>query len=76
MVLQQAAICDGWLSGLPWLDAESIHVMAGAARTAFDDRFERCGTDGDGWRDTLTPSRSAAQRTDRVRHAAGGAAPL
>jgi gamma-glutamyltranspeptidase/glutathione hydrolase len=53
MVLQQAAICDGWLSGLPWLDAESIHVMAGAARTAFDDRVERCGGDGTGWRDTL-----------------------
>jgi gamma-glutamyltranspeptidase/glutathione hydrolase len=62
MVLQQAAICDGWLSGLPWLDAESIHVMAGAARTAFDDRVERCGSDGDGWRDTLSPEAvSAAQ---------------
>jgi gamma-glutamyltranspeptidase/glutathione hydrolase len=62
MVLQQAAICDGWLSGLPWLDAESIHVMAGAARTAFDDRVERCGADGDGWRDTLTvESITAAQ---------------
>jgi gamma-glutamyltranspeptidase/glutathione hydrolase len=54
MVLQQAAICDGWLSGLPWLDAESVHVMAGAARTAFDDRVERCGADGDGWRSTMS----------------------
>jgi gamma-glutamyltranspeptidase/glutathione hydrolase len=55
MVLQQAAICDGWLSGLPWLDAESIHVMAGAARTAFDDRVDRCGSDDPSWRSTLTP---------------------
>jgi gamma-glutamyltranspeptidase/glutathione hydrolase len=62
MVLQQAAICDGWLSELPWLDAESIHVMAGAARAAFDDRVERCGSDGDGWRATLAPDAVEAAR--------------
>lgn len=65
MVLQQAAICDGWLAELPWLDAEAVHVMAGAARVAFADRVERCGSDTDAWRTTLEESAVAAAR-DRV----------
>jgi gamma-glutamyltranspeptidase/glutathione hydrolase len=62
MVLQQAAICDGWVAGLPWLDAEAVHVMAGAARTSFADRVTRCGSDSEAWRDTLAAEEIAAAR--------------
>jgi gamma-glutamyltranspeptidase/glutathione hydrolase len=65
MVLQQAAICDGWLSELDWLGAEAVHVLAGAARVAFADRVARVGSDTDAWRDLLTPSAVATAR-DRV----------
>lgn len=65
MVLQQAAICDGWLSGIPWLDAEAVHVMAGAARVAFADRVSSCASDNDAWRRTLTPE-AVAQARDRI----------
>lgn len=54
MHLQQAAICDGRLEGLPWLSAEAVHWLAGAARLAFRDRFQRCGPDTDAWRSLLT----------------------
>jgi gamma-glutamyltranspeptidase/glutathione hydrolase len=62
MVLQQAAICDDWLAGLPWLDAEAVHVMAGAARAAFADRVGRCGSDSEAWRETLSEDEVAAAR--------------
>jgi gamma-glutamyltranspeptidase/glutathione hydrolase len=53
MVLQAAAICDGALAGRQLLDAESVHWLAESFRRAFRDRHQRCGADGDGWRDTL-----------------------
>lgn len=62
MVLQQAAICEGWLHGLAWLDAESIHVMSGAARIAFADRVQRCSTTDDVWRSTLAPAAVSSAR--------------
>lgn len=65
MVLQQAAICDGWLSGLPWLDAEAVHVLAGAARIAFADRRQHCGSDSDAWQGCLDAGAVAAAR-DRI----------
>ena len=65
MVLQQAAICDGWLAGLPWLDAESVHVLASAARIAFADRYLNCGSDNDGWGATLEAAAVKAAR-DRI----------
>ncbi|RCW45836.1 gamma-glutamyltranspeptidase/glutathione hydrolase [Halopolyspora algeriensis] len=65
MVLQQAAICDRWIAGMPWLDAEAVHVMAGAANTAFADRVQHCGSDTDSWRATMESSAIAAAR-DRI----------
>ena len=62
MVLQQAMICDGWLSGLSWMDAESIHVMACAAQLSFADRFGNCGSDNDAWLATLSPAAVKAAR--------------
>ncbi|WP_204250372.1 gamma-glutamyltransferase family protein [Mycolicibacterium goodii] len=62
MVLQQAALCDGALGETPWLGAEAIDRMARAARLAFHDRFELCGSDGSGVREVLDPRRIAEQR--------------
>lgn len=62
MVLQQAAVCDGLLDGLPWLGPESVHLMAMAARLAFADRVQRCASDSDAWRACLTPAAVAAAR--------------
>ncbi|MFB4310492.1 gamma-glutamyltransferase [Actinomadura sp. GTD37] len=62
MVAQQAGLCDGDLSGLPWLAAEAVHRMASAARVAFADRFAGCGADSDHWRGLLVPSALSAAR--------------
>ncbi|MEV0665189.1 gamma-glutamyltransferase family protein [Actinomadura luteofluorescens] len=66
MVAQQAGLCDGALSGLPWLSAEAVHRMASAARIAFADRFAGCGDGSDHWRGLLAPSalRAARARLD------------
>ena len=58
MVLQQAAICDGIVSGDEQLGVDGVHWMASAARQAFADRFASCGSDTDAWTATLTPERS------------------
>ncbi|HET7327077.1 MAG TPA: gamma-glutamyltransferase [Nocardioidaceae bacterium] len=71
MMLHQAAICDDWLRGLPWLDAEAVDVMAGAARVAFSHRVHSCGTDTDAWQACLQAPEVAAAR-DRI---AAGHAP-
>ena len=42
MLLQQAGLLDGLLTGLPTSGAESVHLLALAARRAFRDRYERC----------------------------------
>jgi gamma-glutamyltranspeptidase/glutathione hydrolase len=54
MVLQQAALCDGDLRETDLLGAPAVHRMAAAARIAFQDRWEHCGSDSDSWADLLT----------------------
>jgi Gamma-glutamyltransferase len=62
MVLQQAALCDGPLADLAWLEVDAVGLMAGAARQAFRDRWERCGGDNLAWREMLDPHEIAAAR--------------
>ena len=62
MVLQQAALCEGALDGLPLLGGDAVDLMASAARQAFRDRFERCGSDTDSWRELLAPEAIATAR--------------
>ncbi|MGY1704940.1 gamma-glutamyltransferase family protein [Geodermatophilus sp. SYSU D00697] len=62
MVLQQAGLLDGQLPGLPTLGADAVHLMALAARRAFRDRHDSCGSDRDAWRALLTPDALAAAR--------------
>ncbi|MFC4003514.1 gamma-glutamyltransferase family protein [Prauserella oleivorans] len=64
MMLQQAAVCDGVLSGLPALGGDAVHWLAAAARRAFADRFAFCGSDNDAWQDLLTTAATAAARED------------
>jgi gamma-glutamyltranspeptidase/glutathione hydrolase len=56
MVLQQAGLLDGLLTGLPTCGAEAVHLLALAARRAFRDRYESCGSDSDAWRVLLDPA--------------------
>jgi gamma-glutamyltranspeptidase/glutathione hydrolase len=63
MVLQQAALSDGLLADLPWLGADAVQLLAGAARQAFRDRWEHCGSDNEAWRDVLDPAAVAASRS-------------
>ena len=62
MLLQEAALCDGELAGLPWLGAEAVDLLARVARQAFRDRFARCGSDTDTWRELLEPAAVASAR--------------
>lgn len=62
MVLQQGALIDGLLADLPRLGADAVRLLAGAARQAFRDRWERCGSDNEAWRDLLDPAAVAAAR--------------
>lgn len=62
MVLQQAALCDGPLADLPHLGVDAVGMMASAARLAFADRVERCGSDTEAWRDCLAPASIEAGR--------------
>ena len=55
MVLQQLALVDGQIGGSPLLSPESVALFAAAARRAFRDRWQRCGSDNDAWRDLLAP---------------------
>ena len=68
MVLQQGALIDGLLAGLPWLGADAVQLFAGAARQAFRDRWERCGSDNDAWRDLLDPTAVASARNQITGH--------
>lgn len=76
MVLQQAAICDGVLSGLDQLSAEAVHWLAEAASQAFLDRFESCGSDTAAWARTLDPATVRAVRATIARGGAIVGAPL
>ena len=53
MMLQQAGLLDGMLTGLQTSGAESVHLLSLAARRAFRDRYERCASDNDAWRALL-----------------------
>jgi gamma-glutamyltranspeptidase / glutathione hydrolase len=64
MVLQQAGLLDGRLAGVPTSSAEAVDALARAARRAFRDRFERCGSGTDAWRSLLTPEALAAARRE------------
>ena len=55
MVLQQAALCDGVVGHTPWLSADAIDCMARAARMAFEDRLDLCGSANTGAGDVLAP---------------------
>ncbi|MGZ4506314.1 MAG: gamma-glutamyltransferase family protein [Blastococcus sp.] len=66
MLLQQAGLLDGLLTGLPTAGTESVHLLALAARRAFRDRYERCAADNDAWRDLL-----ADAELDRARRELG-----
>lgn len=62
MLLQQAGLCDGQLTALPWLGADAIGWLAEAARRAFHDRRQGCGADNDAWCSTLDPGALEAAR--------------
>lgn len=64
MVLQQAALCDERLGALPWLGADAVETMSRAARRAFADRWQHCGSDTDAWRDLLTDQAIASARAE------------
>ncbi|MGY1742558.1 MULTISPECIES: gamma-glutamyltransferase family protein [unclassified Blastococcus] len=64
MVLQQAGLLDGDLTGLPTLGGDAVHRMTLAARRAFRDRYERCGSDTDEWRGLLDPETLARTRRE------------
>jgi gamma-glutamyltranspeptidase/glutathione hydrolase len=64
MVLQQAGLLDGRLAGVPTSSAEAVDALARAARRAFRDRFERCGSGTDAWRSLLTPEALAVARRE------------
>jgi gamma-glutamyltranspeptidase/glutathione hydrolase len=63
MVLQQAALCEGPLAGAPWLGVDAVDLFARAARQAFADRYERCGSDTEAWRALLEPGAVEAARS-------------
>jgi gamma-glutamyltranspeptidase / glutathione hydrolase len=60
MVLQQAALCDGVLARFSFLGPEAVAWLAAAARHSFRDRWEKCASDTDAWRDLLRPEAVAA----------------
>lgn len=62
MMLQQAGLLDGLLTGLPTSGAESVHLLSLAARRAFRDRYERCASDNDAWRALLGADELARAR--------------
>lgn len=64
MVLQQAGLLDGDLATLPTCGVDAVHRMALAARRAFRDRYERCGSDTDEWRRLLEPACLAQARAE------------
>jgi gamma-glutamyltranspeptidase / glutathione hydrolase len=70
MVLQQAGLLDGLLDGLPTSSAESVHLLALAARRAFRDRYERCAADNDAWAFLLTEEQLARARAELDRQPA------
>lgn len=64
MHLHQAALLDGSLGSLDLLGPEACALLAGAARTAFDDRYASVNADNDAWRELLDPERIERQRAE------------
>lgn len=62
MLLQQAAMLDGFLCEPPPLSLDAVDLLARAARIAFADRSEGVGSDGIAWRNLLQPAATAAAR--------------
>lgn len=62
IVLHQAGLLDGSLPELDLLGPRACALFAGAARTAFDDRFAAVNADNEAWQELLDPERIAAQR--------------
>jgi gamma-glutamyltranspeptidase/glutathione hydrolase len=75
MLLQQAGLLDGLLTGLPTSGAEAVHLLALAARRAFRDRYERCAADNDAWRELLADAELARARSEFLREPVTAAAP-
>ena len=67
MMLQQAGLLDGLLTGLPTSGAESVHLLSLAARRAFRDRYERCASDNGAWRALLGADELARARRELAR---------
>jgi gamma-glutamyltranspeptidase/glutathione hydrolase len=70
MVLHQAAVLDGELAGHEQLDAESVHLLAEAARASFRHRYEHGGSDTDAWRHALSAESVSRTREEIRAHAA------
>lgn len=64
MVLHQAGLLDGSLATLDLLGPEACARLAGAARTAFDDRYARVNADNAAWSELLDPDRLTRQQAD------------
>lgn len=64
MVLQQLALCEGDLAGMPYLGVDAVHRMAAVARRSFADRWERCASDNDAGQDLLDPDAVAKARVE------------
>ena len=62
MIAQQAAVLDGVLRDREMLSADAVHLMAAAARRAFDDRWQSVGSEGDAWRALLRDDAIAGAR--------------
>jgi gamma-glutamyltranspeptidase / glutathione hydrolase len=67
MLLQQAGLLDGLLTGVPTSSAEAVHLLSLAARRAFRDRYERCASDNDAWRELLSDAELARARRELPR---------
>jgi gamma-glutamyltranspeptidase/glutathione hydrolase len=75
MLLQQAGLLDGLLDRVPTAGADWVHLLARAARRAFRDRYERCASDNDAWRDLLGDAELAQARCDLERQSAVAGSP-
>jgi gamma-glutamyltranspeptidase/glutathione hydrolase len=64
MLLHQAGLLDGLLTGLPTSGVEAVHLLALAARRAFRDRYEWCASDNDAWRTLLGADELARARAE------------
>jgi gamma-glutamyltranspeptidase/glutathione hydrolase len=75
MMLQQAGLLDGLLTGLPTSGAEAVHLLSLAARRAFRDRYERCAADNGAWRELLGDAELARARRGLLGEPATSGAP-